>query len=351
MKITKEKIIVVGKFRGFGGVQTIHKNLFNIYKSLGYEVFLIDSINEYLSYLLTNKSNSITKIVFFSGLSLIFSPLFIGRGKHVFFTHGFYIYEGISSPKRLFKKYIYELTIKFLLNIYKWVFCISPTPTSSMVNAISFSKKVETVPWGVSEEYLKFPIKSNDYKYHLVFLGRPNSQKLQLSTIREVINLFNSQKIVPKTENLVFAFIVPNLNNHLKYIQKSIKEDYGCSIKTFISLDDYSVAEVLSKSLYSFNCFEWEAFGLSYVESLCMGCNVLLPNTSPIIPVIDFMKDSPVFKLNHPRTINHPLIKYELKLTKERMSLNNINLFRSIFKWENTIKQINNRINKKHIDD
>jgi glycosyltransferase involved in cell wall biosynthesis len=318
LKITKEKIIVVGKFRGFGGVQTIHKNLFNIYKSLGYEVFLIDSINEYLSYLLTNKSNSITKIVFFSGLSLIFSPLFIGRGKHVFFTHGF---------------------------------CISPTPTSSMVNAISFSKKVETVPWGVSEEYLKFPIKSNDYKYHLVFLGRPNSQKLQLSTIREVINLFNSQKIVPKTENLVFAFIVPNLNNHLKYIQKSIKEDYGCSIKTFISLDDYSVAEVLSKSLYSFNCFEWEAFGLSYVESLCMGCNVLLPNTSPIIPVIDFMKDSPVFKLNHPRTINHPLIKYELKLTKERMSLNNINLFRSIFKWENTIKQINNRINKKHIDD
>ena len=149
MKKIKKEIIIVGKYRGFGGVQTIHRNLFNIYKRLGFEVFLLDSIKEYISYLLSNKTKTITKIVFFSGLSLIFSPLFIGKGKHVFFTHGFYIYEGISSPKRFFKKYIYEITIKFLLNIYKWVFCISPTPTSSMVNAISFSRRVETVPWEV----------------------------------------------------------------------------------------------------------------------------------------------------------------------------------------------------------
>ena len=109
MDITKEKIIIVGKYRGFGGVQTIHKNLFNSYKSMGYEVILLDSIKEYLNYLLRDKSNSITKIVFFSGLSLIFSPLFIGKSKHVFFTHGFYIYEGISSPKRMFKKFITSL--------------------------------------------------------------------------------------------------------------------------------------------------------------------------------------------------------------------------------------------------
>ena len=349
MDITKEKIIIVGKYRGFGGVQTIHKNLFNSYKSMGYEVFLLDSINEYLNYLLRDKSNSITKIVFFSGLSLIFSPFFIGKSKHVFFTHGFYIYEGISSPKRMFKKFIYEFTIKFLLKFYKWVFCISPSPTSTLVNSISFSKKVETVPWGVSEQYIKFPIKSNSYKYHLVFLGRPNSQKLQISKIREIIHLFKNQQIVSETKNLSFAFIVPNLNKHLKFVQKSIKEDYDCSIKTFIKLDDNNVAEVLSKSLYSFNCFDWEAYGLSYIESLCMGCNVILPNTSPIIPLIDFMQDSPVFKLNLIKTLNPPFIKNELKLTNKRMSLKNINYFRSIFKWENTINQINNLIreNKK----
>jgi len=344
LKIKKEKIIIVGKFRGFGGVQTIHKNLFNIYKSKGYEVFLLDSIKEYIYYLLRDKSNSITKIVFFSGLSLIFSPFFIGKAKHVFFTHGFYIYEGISSPKRMFKKFIYEFTIKFLLKFYKWVICISPSPTSSLVNSISFSKKVETVPWGVSEEYIKFPIKSHSYKYHLVFLGRPNSQKLKISTIREIIHLFKKQKIVSDTKNLSFAFIVPNLNNHLRFIQKSIKEDYGCSIKTCIKLDNYNVAEVLSKSLYSFNCFEWEAYGLSYIESLCMGCNVILPNTSPIIPMIDFMQESPVFKLNNSKTLNPLFIKNELKLTNKRMSIENINYFRSIFEWKNTINQIDNLI-------
>ena len=346
MKVTKEKIIIVGKYRGFGGVQTIHKNLFDTYKALGYEVFLIDSIKEYISYLLTNKSKSITKIVFFSGLSLIFSPFFIGKAKHIFFTHGFYIYEGISSPKRMFKKIIYEFTIKFSLKFYNWVLCVSPSPTSSLVNSISFSKKVETLPWGVSKEYINFPIKSTSYKYHLVFLGRPNSQKLQIATIRHIINLFKIQKIVSDTRNIDLAFIVPNLNSHLKFIQKTIKEEYGCSIKTYISLDDYSVAEVLLKSLYSFNCFEWEAYGLSYVESLCMGCNVILPNTSPIIPVIDLKKDSPVFKLNLSQKPNHKFIKYELKLTDERMPLKNINYFRSIFKWENTINQINNLINK-----
>ena len=109
------------------------------------------------------------------------------------------------------------------MKFYKWVFCISPSPTSTLVNSISFSKKVETVPWGVSEQFIKFPIKSNSYKYHLVFLGRPNSQKLQISTIREIIHLFKNQKIVSEIKNLSFVFIVPNLNKHLNFIQKIYK--------------------------------------------------------------------------------------------------------------------------------
>jgi len=41
LKKIKKEIIIVGKYRGFGGVQTIHRNLFNIYKRLGFEVFLL----------------------------------------------------------------------------------------------------------------------------------------------------------------------------------------------------------------------------------------------------------------------------------------------------------------------
>ena len=109
MKVTKEKIIIVGKYTGFGGVQTIHKNLFDTYKSLGYEVFLLDSINEYINYLLTNKSKSITKIVFFSGLSLIFSPFFIGKAKHIFLHMDFIYMKVFLVLKGCLKKLFMSL--------------------------------------------------------------------------------------------------------------------------------------------------------------------------------------------------------------------------------------------------
>ena len=88
MKFSKEKIIIVGKYKGYGGVQTIHKNIFKIYKKQNYEVFYIYSFIEYLRFLTHQKlNNNNIQIVFFSGLSLIFSPLFIFNSKHVFFTH------------------------------------------------------------------------------------------------------------------------------------------------------------------------------------------------------------------------------------------------------------------------
>lgn len=346
MNFPKEKIIIVGKYKGYGGVQTIHKNIFKIYKKQKYEVSYIYSIREYLRYLTNKKLNNNIKIVFFSGLSLIFSPLFLLNSKHVFFTHGFYIYEGFDSPLRFFKKKIYEFFIKILLKFYKWVYCVSPSPTSSLVNSITFSKKVITIPWGVSDEFINFPIKSSNIKFHLVFLGRPNTQKLKIKTIKLIINLFKSQKIVSNSENISFAFLVPNINNHLNSIQNDLKENYGCSIKTFVSLNNFEVAEVLSQSLYSFNCFEWEAFGLSYVESLCMGCNVILPNTSPIIPIIDTLDDSPIAKFSTDEILNNSPIKYNFRLRKERISLEYINYYRSIFKWENTINQIDKVIKK-----
>ena len=344
MSITKEKIIIVGKYKGFGGVQTIHKNIFNHYKKQNYEVFLIYSLKEYISYLIRNKFNHNIKIVFFSGLSLFFSPLFICKAKHIFFTHGFYIYEGFDSKQRFFKKKIYEFCIKSILKLYKWVYCISPSPTSSLVNSISFSRKVYTLPWGVSDEFINFPIKTNIHKYHLVFLGRPNTQKLQIPTIRFIINLLKSQKIVSNTEDICFAFLVPNINNHLKFVQNTLAEEYGCSIKTFIRLNNLKVAKILSQSLYSFNCFEWEAYGLSYIESLCMGCNVLLPNTSPIIPIIDNYNDGSISKFTTEKIPYKTSNLDKLRLRKERMPLKSINYYRSIFKWEDTINNIDKLI-------
>ncbi len=346
MNNSKEQIIIVGKYKGFGGVQTIHKNLLRIYKELGYEVFLIDSIKKYINYLFKNKFYSVPKIVFFSGLSLVFSPFFKGNAKHIFFTHGFYIYEGIDNILRVVKKFIYEFSIKFLLGFYKWVICISPSPTSSLVNSVSFSKKVITIPWGVSDEFINFKFKTNTFKYHLVFLGRPNTQKLQISTIRKLVELFKSQEIISSTNEICFAFIVPNVNKHLKFIQDTLAEDYLCSIETFVALDNFKVAEILSQSLYSFNCYEWEAFGLSYIESLCMGCNVLLPITSPILPIIDHINDSPVFKFTNSEFLNHSIIENDLKLSKKRMTIKQINYYRKIFKWEFIVNQIHNLLNK-----
>ena len=76
------------------------------------------------------------------------------------------------------------------------------------------------------------------------------------------------------------------------------------------------------------------------------GLQCAFTNTSPIIPVIDFMEDSPIYKLNHLKILNHSKIKYNLTLKNERISTENINYFRSIFKWEYFIKQINYVINE-----
>ena len=142
------------------------------------------------------------------------------------------------------------------------------------------------------------------------------------------------------------SFIIPKINKYSKNIIEQLKIDYSCKIDIYENKSNDMIRQILSDTLYFFSCYEWEAFGITYIEALCMGCNILIPSTSPIIPMIDFIQDSPVFKLNLIETLNPPFIKNELKLTNKRMSLKNINYFRSIFKWENTTNQINNLLKK-----
>ena len=332
-------IIIVGKYNGLGGVQTIHKNLNDFYINSGYQVILINSLQSFLIYFF-RMFNYNTEVVYFSGLSLFFAPFFLGKGKHVFFTHGFYIYEGIKNPIRNFKKYFYELHTSFFLYFYKWVYCISPTPISSLVNSILYSRKTYTIPWAVTPEFTKFEIKNNFYKYHLTFLGRPNTQKLEIRSIRLILILLKKQKIIAENESITIAFVVPYLNNHLYYIQDTLKKEYKCSIYNFVKKNNFEVSKVLSYSLYSFNCFEWEAFGLTHLESLCMGCNILLPINSPIISLIDIFPESPIYKFAKPGFFNGDLINSNLKLSNKRLSNELVQKYRSIFKWDIIINEI-----------
>lgn len=330
----------MGQYKGLGGVQTIHKNLNNVYRNLGYEVILIESFKSFLKYFFYRKFRNNIKVVYFSGLSLLFSPFFISSGKHVFFTHGFYVYEGITKSKRIFKKYFYESLTSLFLFLYRWVYCISPTPISSLVNSIIFSRKTYIVPWGISPEFKRFPIEKSLNKYHLTFLGRPNSQKLDINSIRLLIDLFKKQKIITKNESISIAFVVPYHNNHLNFIQGILKKEYKCTIYNFIKKSNLEVSEVLSNSLYCFNCFEWEAFGLTHIESLCMGCNIILPINSPIIPLIDIFPRSPVYKFAKPSFFNGEIINKNLKLVNKRIPTKLVQKYRSLFSWEIIINKI-----------
>ena len=108
----------------------------------------------------------------------------------------------------------------------------------------------------------------------------------------------------------------------------------------FVNQNQNSKIKILSESLFFFNCFEWEAFGLTYLEALCMGCNILIPSTSPILPMIDIFQDSPIYKYTPPNILSSKLFKIKRKLSSERISREKIIQFRSIFNWEQTIKQI-----------
>ena len=64
------------------------------------------------------------------------------------------------------------------------------------------------------------------------------------------------------------------------------------------------------------------------------------------IKIIDTLDDSPIAKFSTENILNNSPIKYNVRLRKERIPLKYINYYRSIFKWENTINQIDKVIKK-----
>ena len=88
-----------------------------------------------------------------------------------------------------------------------------------------------------------------------------------------------------------------------------------------------------------------EGFGITYIEALCMGCNILIPSTSPIIPMIDNILDSPVYKYTPPEILNYVYFENKIKLSKDRPSLRKVQYYRSIFNWDTIIDQVHRIIN------
>ena len=340
----KQTVLIIGQYLGYGGVQTIHKDLENVYKSRGYNVQNIYNLNSLIR-IFFNKKIKI-KIVYFSGLSIVFAPLFFKCKKQIFLTHGFYIFEEYNfNIYRFFKKFIYEFVVFFSLFIYRWIICIAPSPISGLINSIKFSRKIYIVPWGVNNQYIKDPIPNENYKYHLTFLGRANSQKLNIIQLEDIIKIILKSKIINKKNNLYISFVIPKFNKHSKYIINYLKENYDFNIDIHIGKSNSQIRSILSETLYYFNCYEWEAFGLTNIEALCMGCNILIPSTSPILPIVESIKNAPVYKYHARSLLSKSNLKNNLKLSKKRPSNKYIEYYRSLFNWDTIINEIHKIIN------
>ena len=343
-KFCNESIVIVGQYKGRGGVQTVHRDLLNAYRKRGHNIHIIYNLRTFFKFLF--KSNQKTKITYFSGLSILLAPFFLKCEKHIFFTHGFYVYEYFNKDLvRSLKRIIYDSLISFSLSLYKWVFCIAPSPISGLVNSIKFSRKTYVVPWGISDDYINYPLIHTSYKYHLTFLGRANSQKITKSSLDTIIKLFINSEVVKSPSDLKFSFLIPKLNKYTESIISQLKDIYDCKIDIYENQSNENIRDILSQTLYLFSCFEWEAFGLTYIEALCMGCNILIPSTSPIIPLIEGIDNAPVYKYKSSNLLSFDQLKNNIKLTNNRPSFKKVQYYRFTFNWDIIIDNIHELVN------
>ena len=319
--------------------------MIKVYRKRGQNIKILYNLRTFINFFL--QRNQKIKIVYFSGLSILLAPFFISCKKHIFLTHGFYVFEYINNEfLRSFKRILYEFFISNSLNIFKWVFCIAPSPISGLVNSLKLSKKISIVQWGVDDEYINYALIDKSYRYHLTFLGRPNSQKIKKNSIDIIIKLFINSKIVNSPKDLKIAFVIPKLNKYSKSIINQLEEIHNCKIDIYENKSNKMKREILSETLYLFSCYEWEAFGITYIEALCMGCNILIPSTSPIIPMIENIENAPVYKYTPPELLNFYYFKNYIKLSKNRPSLRKVQYYRSIFNWDTIIDNIHKIVNE-----
>ena len=144
-------------------------------------------------------------------------------------------------------------------------------------------------------------------------MGRPNLQKL-VEFLYEILRLFKG-KYSKNVNNLKIAFVISNENNYFKSLLENLNKKYNLNITVFVNQNENSKINILSKSLFFFNCFE-EAFGLTYLEALCMGCNILIPSTSPILPMIDIFKILQYINIP-PNILSSKLFKIKRKLSQK----------------------------------
>ena len=54
-------VLIVGKFKGHGGVQTVHRDIFDAYKNIGSKVYKIDTFIFFYCY---EQAHSLTKVIY-----------------------------------------------------------------------------------------------------------------------------------------------------------------------------------------------------------------------------------------------------------------------------------------------
>ena len=101
--------------------------------------------------------------------------------------------------------------------------------------------------------------------------------------------------------------------------------------------------KILCNSKFLINFHEWEAFGLSLIEGLQCGCQILVPNTTPIL--MNLKKESFIrFKVDKDSNDEQIIILDEIINSfngKEVYKSNQMSsLYINQFSWERCVKEI-----------
>ena len=111
------------------------------------------------------------------------------------------------------------------------------------------------------------------------------------------------------------------------------------------NLKDNQVKKILCDSKFLLNFHEWEAFGLSLVEALQCGCQLLVPNTTPLLMQIH--KSSFIRFRDKSNYLDNNIVFFDeidtlLKGTKTYNSKKMSAFYIKKFSWENCVKNICN---------
>ena len=349
-----KKIILVGKSsnKSYGGVEKVHECIMrelNIIYSKE-SVIHMDSQKLFIKYFFIIWYKYISRnyriLIIASGFSGLTLPLFPGN-KKIFLLHGFYNYYGHEWKGNIMYKLKRFLINNFLLKILRIInpIFIAPSDVSAQINSTLLQKeKIKLIPWGgikppINVKPIDFKKRSYDFVYH----GRINNEKFQPKIFYKIIKTIS--KLIPEYKIKIIISGSGDIDLAHDFAKK-LKNELGDSqieIDIFSYLKDYQVEKILCNSKFLINFHEWEAFGLSLIEGLQCGCQILVPNTTPIL--MNLKKESFIrFKVDKDSNDEQIIILDEIIDSfngKEVYKSNQMSsLYINQFSWERCVYEI-----------